>query len=259
MRQTLRPGRILATPSLSIEHVVATFIAAAGLTGCFNEPPQDDARDGPFGKSKQALQDSAELVGEGHSPKAITVRWSDAPASSREAVERLTARVNNTTPVPREAHLVLTARGATGQEDELDLGKVALEAQAETDLDVSIEDLPVQTSGIATAIQIVAHYESPNNVVAGTLLPESTSAMRSASEWRYVTHSDDFQKASVRTNRGEAFRNGELYLRGSLPELNELRSTGSLAAKSATQGSTQMIVSLPHGAIPSPTPSNGEE
>jgi hypothetical protein len=124
----------------------------------------------------------------------------------------------------------------------------------------AVTDLPIQSSGVASTLEASVRYEQVYN--AGAMLGETKPtptvfATLHRAPVLYVTHSDDFSSAVVRSAEEEGRANGELYLTGNPPRLKEIRGAMARAVTrdQADEVPVQFMMRLPSGAGDLPPPS----
>lgn len=140
-------------------------------------------------------------------------------------------------------------------EQELNPQRIA--AGETVELQIPVNRLPIQTSGVESSLQLVARYNTGDHAVEGTPVvgPADDHIVSTYTSHRYVTSVSDFERAFVRTGNEQAKLNGELFRAGQLPQLSELRSRVATVANlnRQTASSFTQVLSLPHGVIASPT------
>jgi hypothetical protein len=189
--------------------------------------------------------------------RAVMVRWGKSDA---DEVTSLTVIVENTGVSSKSADLVLKMRAPDGQVAEQAVRRMDLGPREEVHVTLAVADLPIQSSGVASTLEAIARYEQVYN--AGAMLGETKPtptvlATLNRAPVLYVTHSDDFSSAVVRSAEHEGRANGERFLTGSTPTLKEIRGTMARAVTQdqADEVPVQFVMRLPSGAGDLPPPS----
>jgi hypothetical protein len=156
------------------------------------------------------------------------VDW--APEKAGVALQRLTVRIINTTDekLDVDATVAMLAPGADERTKQA-LTRASIEPQGEVDVPIELGTLAVQTSGVATPLQVVVTYQGSADVTPpGAPQSEQTRPLNTTStSMLYVTHADDFRSATIRNEADEARRNGELLKAGELSPLRAMKINGT--------------------------------
>jgi hypothetical protein len=206
-----------------------------------------------------AVNGAARAEAHGRSAPAVVIGWVDGAETVGKALKGLTVRVINTTAEKIEADVaILMLAPDAAERTQQPLGHVSLEPEGKADLAIDLTGLRVQTSGVATPVQVVASYQGSPDVTPpkGTDVDEpraEPSVGSTFSSSLYITHDDDFGSALIRSEEDESRRNGELFLAGALPRMTGMRVDGQrVAADALSQSPVQRVILLPAGAMPLP-------
>lgn len=183
------------------------LLAGAALlaSGCAEDTKEAD----DIGASTQQALTKSEPLREKISPHPIVAKWNDPDPMSRDDV--LHATVRNTVDEDVEVALRLMAKGPKGRVVFRSLGTENIPAGQSRSVAVSVADVPIQSVGAATFIQLLAKYEMEQRVVLGppTRDPETRMLQLTARTHlsRHVTFDPGFGAATIRAGSAQSEEN----------------------------------------------------
>jgi len=158
------------------------------------------------------------------------VGWPDSSEKAGVPLQRFNIRIINTTAekLDTDVSISMLAPGAAERTAQT-LGRTSLAPESQVDLPLDVAALPVQTSGVASPLQVVVIYLGSSDVTppGESALEQKRPLNTTYSPWLYITHADDFRSATVRSEDDEARRNGELFRAGDLPGLTGMKINGA--------------------------------
>ena len=197
--------------------------------------------------------------GEAHSRSApaVLVGWAGSPEKGGVPVQRLNVRIINTTAEKLDADVSVSmlAPGSSERTAQA-LGRTSLAPEGQVDLPLDVAALPVQTSGVATPLQVVVTYLGSSDITppGASAFEQKRPLNTTYSPSLYITHGDDFRSATVRSEDDEARRNGELFRAGDLPALKAMKmNRASVVPENLAKVPVQRLVSVSAEFFPGPT------
>ena len=232
----------------------------AALMACAGNEPSLELDESHRNLESEGIAAEA-IVPESVSPQAVVVGWDGSVGG--EVVDKLAAVVESTAATALNVEVVLNIRAPDGQSTEEVLRSAELAAKEKLRLDLPVANLPVQSAGVASMLDLSVRYRAPG----GDLLRESAAGAPGEQTFvarapaLYLTHESTFGKAAARSAAEEARFNGLRYRAGQLPRVSEIRGSKARAVRGAAAAAApvQFMMRFPPGAPDAPPPPTAQE
>jgi hypothetical protein len=184
------------------------------------------------------------------SPYPIMALWLPLDAETTDSA--LLLSIQNTTGEAIETQAAALVAGPNGRAASVDLGAHVVAGKSSVEVPVYIDDLPVQSTGAATLLEVHVDYEVDRDL-DGTMRRLSRQALAPA---RYVTFEPGWSQAHVRTGLRQS---EEETRRNRTPDSSRpstvvrVRGNGpdfvlDVAAVEAAPGESTLVLTPPHHA-----------
>lgn len=163
------------------------------LTAVFSCSSDNFSNESPQSRQQDVTAASADSVhaipAEGAGTPAIALEWQPRPPDTK--LEALTAVVENTTPTQLAVELVISMQAPDGQAVEQVLWAVGLEPRQKLPLTLRLGDLPLQSAGVATTLDLFARYEAANAYPLAESAPKTVVSTRTVITRAHAALRDD--------------------------------------------------------------------